>query len=623
MKFMKKIVKFALAIAVATTTLFVGSINVKADGINYFYIENTSGSAVSVKFNNSDKLQYSFDKNDWADLPGSEGTFVTIAGSSKCYFKGKRSQGSLSGGNFIIDGGSVNVGGNVLSLLDPDPDGSTQMGEGAFFDLFMNCNTIVDASALELPDSVCQNCYKWMFLNCESLKKAPVLPAENMAVACYYGMFSGCKALETAPQLKSETLASSCYYKMFAGCTALKTAPELKSTNLANSCYYYMFEGCTALETAPVLPATILASSCYSGMFNGCALLTTAPELPAKTLAPDCYKSMFSSCTSLTEAPSILPAKTLTYRCYQTMFQGCSNLESMPVIKAENFFEDDYQCDNMFQGCSNLGSVVIIQQPKDEWVQEGSSATFSVVAQSTIGNNLKYKWFMNDGSGFVEIEGATASSYTISDAKKNQSDTKYYCKAIDRYNDSNFKDSSTVNLTVSSFAPPARKDASDDISKAPAYLNFIKENNAAEKKAEKKVSIDKDTYKSELPSKSVLAMNVADPNLFFDMKVHATEARNVLNQEFIAKSFLGENINIVLTKDIFSRRDLSLDENGEQRTLTWNNLKGVPAKVVYAVVYNETDGAYLMNGFSDGKGTATFAGFKMRPASTISIVTMK
>ena len=40
---------------------------------------------------------------------------------------------------------------------------------------------------------------------------------------------------------------------------------------------------------------------------------------------------------------------------------------------------------------------------------------------------------------------------------------------------------------------------------------------------------------------------------------------------------------------------------------------------VFAVVYNQKDGAYVINGTLGANGTATFQGFKLRPASTITI----
>ena len=72
-------------------------------------------------------------------------------------------------------------------------------------------------------------------------------------------------------------------------------------------------------------------------------------------------------------------------------------------------------------------------------------------------------------------------------------------------------------------------------------------------------------------------------------------------------------------ENIYPRRDLSIAENGSLQTLTWNNLPKNQAGPVYAVVYNQIDGAYVINGILDANGTATFTGFKLRPASTITI----
>ena len=92
---------------------------------------------------------------------------------------------------------------------------------------------------------------------------------------------------------------NSCYRYMFLSCTSLTKAPNLPATTLANSCYNSMFSGCTSLTQAPALPATTLANSCYASMFSGCTNLTQAPALPATTLAVDCYGYMFRGCTSL------------------------------------------------------------------------------------------------------------------------------------------------------------------------------------------------------------------------------------------------------------------------------------------------------------------------------------
>ena len=88
---------------------------------------------------------------------------------------------------------------------------------------------------------------------------------------------------------------------MFWGCQSLAKAPELPATTLAEDCYSQMFRGCQSLTKAPELPATTLVSGCYQSMFYECQSLTKAPELPATTLANYCYQFMFFGCQSLKE----------------------------------------------------------------------------------------------------------------------------------------------------------------------------------------------------------------------------------------------------------------------------------------------------------------------------------
>lgn len=120
---------------------------------------------------------------------------------------------------------------------------------------------------------------------------------------CYRSLFLNCSGLLTPPQLPATGLANGCYYGMFDKCSKLSSAPYLPATTLAPSCYCAMFEDCSGLVSAPSLPATGLATGCYMGMFNFCSKLSTAPSLPATTMAPSCYFSMFKDCTSLTGAP--------------------------------------------------------------------------------------------------------------------------------------------------------------------------------------------------------------------------------------------------------------------------------------------------------------------------------
>ena len=133
------------------------------------------------------------------------------------------------------------------------------------------------------------------------------------------------------------------------------------------------------------------------------------------------------------------------------------------------------------------------------------------------------------------------------------------------------------------------------------------------------VIIDHDTFKSEKPSKTVIASNTLGAKSLFDLKVHAADDRTKANQKFLVQTLIGPNAKILITENIYPRRDLSTTENGSLQTLTWNNLPKNQAGPVYGVIYNQIDKAYVINGILDANGTATFTGFKLRPASTITI----
>ena len=133
------------------------------------------------------------------------------------------------------------------------------------------------------------------------------------------------------------------------------------------------------------------------------------------------------------------------------------------------------------------------------------------------------------------------------------------------------------------------------------------------------VIIDYDTFKSEAPPKTVIATDNIGSQTFFDLKVHSADDKTLTNQKLLVQYLVRQNANIILTQGIYPGRDLSAAENGSLKVLIWNNLPGNQAGPVYAVVYNQTDGAYVLNGTLDAEGTAVFTGFKLRPASTVTI----
>ena len=253
-------------------------------------------------------------------------------------------------------------------------------------------------------ESVVEYAFYYLFKDCTSLTKAPVLPATTLAQFCYSSMFKGCTSLTEAPALPATEFnsiyisldASNCYDSMFWGCTSLTKAPELPATTLHIRCYYNMFYGCTSLTKAPALPATILEESCYDSMFSGCTSLTKAPELPATTLAFNCYAGMFNYCTSLVNAPA-LPATTLAQGCYYWMFARCSSLTKAPELTATKLASECYA--GMFLGCGRLNEVrcqmpsTISAENVSSYTKSGVSAWLSDVSSTgTFYTNADANW---------------------------------------------------------------------------------------------------------------------------------------------------------------------------------------------------------------------------------------
>ena len=247
-----------------------------------FSFNGTSSNNVDNSF-----IYYSLDEgSSWTALARNVQS-PTIQAGERIMFKGTLTPlyHNVEGAEAIIgigrfsSTGRFDVEGNIMSILYGDDFIGQKNLTGknfAFYELFLNCTSLISAENL-------------------------VLPATKLADSSYEGMFRSCTSLTTAPQLPATTLANSCYEGMFYDCSSLITAPQLPATSLGVSSYCYMFGACTSLTIAPQLPATTLVDMCYRYMFSGCTSLTIAPQLPATTLTSKCYEYMFNNCTNLKE----------------------------------------------------------------------------------------------------------------------------------------------------------------------------------------------------------------------------------------------------------------------------------------------------------------------------------
>ena len=366
------------------------------------------------------------------------------------------------------------------------------------------------------------------------------------------------------PNPRQAQMGSYAFQKLFNGCSGIVDASQLKLPNYVTpGCYYRMFNDCENLKSAPNLPATELADACYQEMFYYCISLTTAPNLPAMTLANDCYNCMFGDCIALTKAPK-LPATELVSGCYSYMFKRCEKLNEVHVglTSISGFAADSHPMDYWLDGTASSGTLYCTQDLFDE--TDRMMKDYDVKPH----DYLRYP------------EGWTY--------------------AVDK--------------------PVSGLESTGEDINFMAYLMKLLREDDVKKKAPAKEIIDRDTFKSDAPAHTVIASEAAtDAFGLFDLKVHKPDEKTTANQEFLAKTLVGPNVRILMTQNIYPRRDLSTTENGFAKKLTWNNLPKEQAGPVFAVIYNETDGAYVLNGTLDVNGTAVFNGFKLRSASTITI----
>ena len=276
----------------------------------------------------------------------------------------------------VIKDNSVKAGGNIMSLRY-ESFGSviTLPCNYTFTCLFMECNLLTRAPLLPAT-TLKTHCYARMFHNC-GIIQPPRLPATTLADYCYASMFYSCDLLLSAPQLSATTLAQGCYgywgyiplnifppdYEgMFCLCSNLTIPPNLPATILKSSCYKGMFSYCGKLIAPPTISATTLAEYCYAYMFYGCANLVSTPNLSITTLAPYCYLNMFGHCSNLVNITT-LPATTMVEGCYSGMFCYCTSLNTAPTLSSTQLAKSCYGSggwldlsgkNGMFEGCTSL-----------------------------------------------------------------------------------------------------------------------------------------------------------------------------------------------------------------------------------------------------------------------------
>ena len=175
---------------------------------------------LSISFSN--EILYCINGGAWETLLAGENTEEINKGSVISFRHAKSILGNGMLGEFSINK-KCNVFG-VCSSIVPKVLGEKYMTPQLFCNLFYDCNTIVDASKLELPaTTLADDCYLNMFNGCTSLTTAPKLPATTLADGCYSAMFNGCKKLNYIKMLATDISADDCLNNWVSGVASTGT----------------------------------------------------------------------------------------------------------------------------------------------------------------------------------------------------------------------------------------------------------------------------------------------------------------------------------------------------------------------------------------------------------------
>ena len=187
-----------------------------------FYIQNetSSNGSIGILKNGSSapvfNVYISTDNYDWVKQGSTDSTVtITLPANSRVYVRSQTSTWALSGQynyvRFNTNSTDYSVGGNIMSLLyghENYDNYTTFSGTNTFRYLLAYNSHIISAANLQLPDTVTDSCYKYMFYASPNLRNAPELPATTLVSSCYEGMFYHCTNLNNIKAMFTTTPGS-------------------------------------------------------------------------------------------------------------------------------------------------------------------------------------------------------------------------------------------------------------------------------------------------------------------------------------------------------------------------------------------------------------------------------
>ena len=187
----------------------------------------------------------------------------------------------------------------------------------------------------------------------------------------------------------------------------------------------------TNLQSVTITSATV--KTIPSKAFEDCRLLNSITLPDGLTTIG---ANAFVRCTSLTS----IEIPTSVTSIGTDAFAGCSNLQTF-------YYPAGLDISNIGLPESTQKIPVsvpsIMQHPSDVAVEEGGTASFTVAAGGT--EPLSYRWQVNNGTGWADIQGANQSTYTVTAVQKDWNGWQYRCVVS---NDVGSAESNAAKLTV-------------------------------------------------------------------------------------------------------------------------------------------------------------------------------
>ena len=256
---------------------------------NYLYVENTynGSNTISVKQTITGSpdsslyaktLQYSKDKTNWSTITLSSTAYnINLNQGEKVYFRGNEGvfnhyviRGTEQAYTKITANQTFNLGGNINTLLNYYNPNNLTLPQGVFNNLFRGNANLVSAENLTLQPSsdgsVPTFAYLYLFNNCTSLTKPPVLIAKTLSNGSYYSLFDGCSKLDNLTVYADDNSKTNCTYKWLNGVASSGTFNNMGSATYTINSASGIPTGWTVVK--PNEPDYFYVENTYNGNNN-------------------------------------------------------------------------------------------------------------------------------------------------------------------------------------------------------------------------------------------------------------------------------------------------------------------------------------------------------------------